>query len=320
MSVKIIKEKEAWNQVVYSFRQWDAAHEWGYFSAFHVRDPHNEPLLFFYESSSGRVAYPFLRGRLDESTEDYQLQAVYGYTGPLIEGTSNEEEIWKEFTEAFANYCRNTKVSKVEERFHPLLANDYPLFKETNKRKVRDVVLIETAPESILEESYSRKDKRRGMKRARKNGIEVFTEGIEHLERFLELYYQTMDHNQAAEIYYFERDFFLTLAEEFQERLVLFNAYLENQIIESALYLYTPLCAYSFLTARDLAYSSYHANNLVSQKAYAFFYKKGIQRVNEGGGRTSDPEDSLFRFKQGFTKKNSTVPEIFPYYQATTRL
>ena len=312
--MKVIKEKETWNHVVRSFSQWDAAHEWGYFAAFQLREPQSEPLLFFHESAAGRVAYPFLCCR---SAEFAELRAVYGYTGPLIEGG---QKVWKEFSAALSDFCSKNQVRQIEERFHPLLANDYPLFDETNKRKAREVVIIETAPESVLEESYCRKDKRRGMKRARKHGIQVFPEGIEHLERFLELYYQTMAHNQAAEIYYFEREFFLKLAEEFNERLVLFNAYLENEIIESALYLYTPLCAYSFLTARDVAYGSCHANNLVSQKAYAYFYELGIPRVNEGGGRTSDPEDSLFRFKQGFTKKNSTVPEIFPYYQATTKL
>lgn len=324
--MQVIYDKTNWNKTIQSFRQWDAAHEWGYFQAFHQRDESFQPVLFTYESATGKVAYPFNKRKLihinPQASEDhYYLSAVYGYTGALVEcGEGETNEVWQEFVAAFQHYCDKNKIAHVEEKFHPLLMNDRLLFEKSERKKIRDVVIIKTDSEEKLAQSYCKKDKRRGVRTAEKKGVLVRREGKEHLDRFLEMYYQTMDHNKAAEIYYFQKEFFLTLSEEFEERFVLFNAYVEEKIIESILYLYTPLCAFSFLSARDIAYRQYHANNLISQKAYAYFHEIGVERVNEGGGRTAEPDDPLFRYKQGFTKKNAEVKEIFPYYHATTNL
>ncbi|MGM0216049.1 peptidoglycan bridge formation glycyltransferase FemA/FemB family protein [Enterococcus sp. AZ109] len=321
--MRVISDKNNWNQEVQSFLHWDVAHEWGYFAAFQHRDETFQPLLFVYESKEGRIAYPLNKRKLSAyspelSENKYYLSAVYGYTGALIDANEDIEKLWEEFSAAFRKYCQENQILRIEENFHPLLENQLPLFEETKTTKARDVIIIKTAPEDVLEQSYCRKDKRRGVKTAKKKGVVIRREGIEQLDRFLEMYYQTMDHNQAPEIYYFEPAFFQTLFEEFNERFVMFNAYLDDQIIESILYLYTPLCAFSFLSARDVSYAKYHANDLISQKAYAYFHEIGVERVNEGGGRTADPEDSLFLFKRGFTKKSEEVQEIFPYHKAST--
>lgn len=322
--MKVISEKEEWNQIIYQFPFWDVAHEWGYFKAFHLRDISFEPILFYFEENDYKVAYPFFKRKLnlhgdyaDAAEEAYYLTAPYGYCGPLYNQVENEKG-WEKFQKEFELFCQENQIQLVEEKFHPVFENEKKLLPQSDVFLRREVVVIKTdKPEELLA-NYQKKSVRTQIRKTMKLNVEVKIQGEESLAAFLNLYKQTMDRNEATDIYYFEDSFFKTLAAEFTSRFVLFNAYSEGEIIASLLYLYTPHCSYGFLGASDYNYRHLGANTYLAHEAYAYFYEQGILYCNEGGGRTAEADDPLLFFKKNFMSKKNNDSELKKFFYGKT--
>lgn len=323
--MEIIRDKESWDAIVSSFPAWDVAHEWGYFEAYRQRDKSYDSILLYHNSVHGKIAYPFFirKASLNENyltanKEDHYLSAVYGYTGPLVE--ENSGQIWPEFQALFQSFIEENNIIAIEEKFHPVLKNNLLLIPESHITKKRDVVVILPDNEENLMLNYQRTSVKRGIKKAKKNGIEIKKEGIEKLPDFLDIYYQTMERNNAMEIYYFEENFFKVLAKELGERFVFFNAYYEGKLIASNLYLHSPTISFYFLGGQIFEYGSLQPISYIKHVAFAHYYELGIKYINEGGGRTGSDDDALLHFKSGFVQKATADQSILPYYTGETIL
>lgn len=323
--MRVINEKSEWNQIIYQFPFWDVAHEWGYFRAFHLRDSSFEPILFYYKENDYQVAYPFfkrklaLHGDYPEATDDqYYLTAPYGYSGPLYDSQTEDAKNWEPFKNAFEKYCLENKIHLIEERFHPVFNNQFPLLPQSNLYLQREVIVVEPEEPEELFNNYQKKSIRTQIRKAREAGMVVKEEGEETIASFLQMYGDTMDRNHANEIYYFDEPFLRTLAEEFKERLVFINAYLEDELIASLMYLYSPHCAFGFLGALNYEYRNLGTNTYLNHMAYAYFHEQEIPYCNVGGGRTKEMDDPLLSFKKGFMSKKNNGKELRKYYNSKT--
>ena len=310
--MRIITDKTNWTAVLEAFPESDAAHEWGYFEAYHQREPSLEQVLFYQESSQGKIAYPFFFNR-----ETKSLSSVYGYTGPLLDIT--DELAWQTFSEELARFCRQEDITKVEERFHPLLQNERCLFAKTQLQEKRKVVALKTAEQATLAK-LGTSGVRRFIRKAQKNGITVRSSPITAIGDFLEIYNATMRRKQANELYYFEPTFFETLAAEFGPRFWLELAYLEGEVIGGSLNLSSQTCVYGFLTATKPEFQSLGVSQLLYYSLLEKAWAEQIPYALIGGGFHTDDEDSLFLFKKSFVNRYVEDQEIFPYYTATTVL
>ncbi|WP_270598222.1 GNAT family N-acetyltransferase [Enterococcus asini] len=308
--MRLITDKAAWTSVVKDFPKRDAAHEWGYFEAYHQREPALEQVLFYQESPQGKIAYPFFFNQ-----EAKTLSSVYGYTGPLL--AIKEEAAWQNFADELAGFCQEEGIQKVEERFHPLLHNEKPLFGQTQLEEKRKVVALKTAEQATLAK-LGTSGVRRFIRKAHDSGITVKSCSIEAIDDFLAIYNATMRRKQANELYYFERSFFETLAAEFGERFWLELAYLDGQVIGGSINLSSQTCVYGFLTATNPVYQSLGVSQLLYYSLLEKAYAQQIPYALIGGGFHTDEQDSLFLFKKSFVNRHLEDQEIFSYYTATT--
>lgn len=315
--MEIISEKKVWDKVIHGFSKWDVAHEWGYFKAFSLREKESDPILFFYQSPSGKVAYPFFQTKpmeIEGLATGSKLYSVYGYTGPLIDG-QDPMIVWQEFCQEFRLYCQENKIVSIEERFHPILNNARKLFSSSEVFVKRPVVLIKTDTEDNLLKNYRRKNIRKGIRVAKEHGVVITHHGREGLTEFTALYNSTMERNNAEQIYYFNDAFFESLFRELGARCTIFHAKIDNKVVASTLALHSPFCVFLFLGAMDMEHKHDFGGYLLEHELLVYYHSLGIPYVNDGGGRTSELDDSLLRYKQGFTKD---VPA--PYYQGKTEL
>ena len=308
--MKLITDKANWTEVLAAFPNRDAAHEWGYFEAYHQREPALEQVLFYQESPQGKIAYPFFFNQTTKS-----LTAVYGYTGPLLAIT--EETAWQRFAAELTQFCQKEGITKVEERFHPLLHNEKRLFGQTQLQEKRQVIALKTVEQETLAK-LGTSGIRRFIRKAQKNGITVQSHQIEGIDDFFFFFYATMRRKQANPLYYFQRPFFETLAAEFGERFWLELAYLDGEVIGGSLNLSAPTCVYGFLTATKPEYQNLGVSQLLYYSLLGKAYEQQIPYVLIGGGFQTGAQDSLFLFKKSFVNRYVEDQEIFPYYTATT--
>ena len=119
---------------------------------------------------------------------------------------------------------------------------------------------------------------------------------------FKEIYYSTMDRNEAADYYYFDDDYFNRCLEHLREHIISVKAYYKNRIIAEGFY-------FKYNGIIHIHLSGTLSEYLYLSPAYILRYaitlwgkENGYRLIHHGGGTTNSEGDSLYRFKKQFGK------------------
>lgn len=260
---------------------------------------------FKYESEDGRVEYLFLKRKIELSKEEYyDIITPYGYGGPLFFPESSEKlpKLTSDFREEFEDYCKKNKIVSEFIRFHPLLDNYKHLEKHLEIIYYHNTICMNlNNEEQILSEMDH--NARNKIKKAIKNNVVIKSEGEEeNIKKFIEMYYETMDKNNASDYFYFDEKYFKNLFELGKDKIELFNAYHEGKIITTTIILKGKEFIHYHLSANTEKGYKLSANNLLLFEIAKWGAKNGYKNFHLGGGHAG-AEDNLFKFKNSFNKK-----------------
>ncbi|MGL5098617.1 MAG: lipid II:glycine glycyltransferase FemX [Fusobacteriaceae bacterium] len=263
---------------------------------------------FKIDGENGSVIYNFLKREIPIKLEEnsyYDIITPYGYGGPLFSDYSDEkalEKLKNQFGMEFSQYCSDENIVSEFVRFHPIIKNHEFLKKHMEIIYNRDVVVeIFSAEEEKILESFSNSC-RHATKKAKKNGIRV--EITDDIDKFHELYIKTMERNNALDYYKFSKEFFRNTMKLLGDGAKIFSAYYGNKIISSSITIHFGEYMHAHFGGTDPEYRDLDSNNLIDFEVIKWGAKNGKKYYNLGGGY-SDGEDSLYRYKKGFTKKES---------------
>lgn len=299
-------EREHWDHVVKSYLNWDVYYLCGYARAME-RHEHGKALLIDFFFQGERLCYPIIQKDIAESPEFtgllpkgrfFDWETPYGYGGPLADGEISEkaQQVFRE--ELKEVYCKRGIVSQFL-RFHPLLQNQSVLKNVVHYKTTKNTVFMDTSDEKkVLQQLDDRS--RRGVRKAQKSGMTVFTDHGEHLMDFMEIYRETMDRVNAEPYYYFERDYYETLKNALDQDILFLYAVLKGQIIAAAIFFYNENFMHYHLGGSKTAFRKYAPTNLMFYEAACWGARQGIKQLHLGGGKGK--EDSLFAFKKQFNK------------------
>jgi len=180
---------------------------------------------FNYETAAGHIRHQFimrpieLADTLSDSSdlsaaalETYSdLTTPYGYGGPLIMEfePGRKQELLAGFAQAFADYCREQCIVSEFVRFHILAGNaaDFSSIYETEH--YNNTVGINLADYDDPFQAEFSKSARKSLRRCLRDGLTYEIEEYpDTLTDFAEIYYQTMDRNEADDSYYFGAEYF----------------------------------------------------------------------------------------------------------------
>ncbi|MDN7242169.1 GNAT family N-acetyltransferase [Planococcus sp. N028] len=290
-----------WNEILEKFEDKDIYFFYEYFKSTLFLNE-GEPLLFFFENSDGKVAYPVIKRKImnKNGLKLYDITTPYGYGGPLISAVDDEEKLMQQFRESFNEYCQDHSIVSEFVRFHPLLKNHAHLTEEMHVMHIGHTVGIDLQQgEDLLAQMPGKT--RNMIRKAEKNGIEVRELDKEkYLEEFISIYYSTMDRKAAADYYYFSMDYFLESFKLLSSNSVLFGAFLEGKMISSTLILINDNFMHYHLSGGLTEYQSLGATNLLLFKIAEWGKERGIQMFHLGGGYSSK-KDSLYDFKKSLS-------------------
>lgn len=267
--------------------------------------------VFEFAHPLGHVRHMFIKREIPillGSERYFDIVTPYGYGGPVITECAPEhrDELASAFAAAFADYCRDEKVVAEFIRFHPVIGNAKDFRNSYEVRYVRDTVGTSIAAyEDPVEAEFSA-SARKNIRKALRKGVEYrATLGPDNLEAFQQIYFATMDRNQADPFYYFNENYFVQLLESFKHRLLLIEALYEGEVIGMELqFVYNDLIH----THLSGTYERFHHLSPVYIMQYAtvqWAKEHGIGLIHGGGGRTNSPSDNLLRFKKQFARQTS---------------
>lgn len=233
----------------------------------------------------------------------YDLITPYGYGGPIIEAEDErgKKELAHLFYREFRKYCQAENIVSEFIRFHPILKNAAD-FKgwyaidfmrntiQTRLDKTEDPLMSEYSP-SV----------RRLIRKALEQGLEYnVSVNPRSLDRFKDLYFQTMNRNKADEYYYFDDEYFEQCLRLLGRQLVVVEVIWRGDVIAMSLNFVSNGIIHVHLTGSLEQHHHLHAPNMLQYALLCWGIENEIKLIHHGGGRTNDPDDKLYLYKKKY--------------------
>ncbi len=209
------------------------------------------------------------------------------------------------FYHIFKNYCIENNIVSEFVRFHPLYNNQAYSPGDVKNYPINETVVVDLSwpPDEIWENFTSAC--RNKIRKARRFGVKVSQDlRFENLDRFHELYINTMERLKAQPYYHIQKNWLYRLVELLSENVALFHAKYEDRIIMSAIFLISNQFVHYFLSGSDDDTSHIAANNLLLYEVALWAKNRGKEVLHLGGGL--QPRDNLFQFKASFSPLRAT--------------
>jgi hypothetical protein len=275
----------------------------GYFQAY-KEENRGEAICVVATENDSIWMYPFLKCKIllfedGSGRECYDIRTPYGYGGPIAVFSEENREFLEKAQNAFSKWCNDQKIVTEFCRFHPFIQNYEcaDLKMQVIKNRTTVAFDLKNYPTDVwVGTNYHN---HRGM--IRKANREGFTFHIENfqdrLSWFVEKYNETQKMLNAEEETFFSESYFQAFISKLENRVWLGVVRKNGKPVTAVVVLEGNFDAYLHLMAY---FNDGPANGMVN-----FLYhevaletaKRGLHRLQVGGGKTSNDDDSLFLFK-----------------------
>lgn len=307
ISIISIQEREKWDRVVASFKNYDVYYLSGYVNAFRIHGD-GEPILVHVEHDGVKAMAVYMKRDVADDPRMpglikgryFDLITPYGYGGLLFEGDLSSLKV-KYIVEELKAYYRSENIVCEFVRWHPILKN-VEVFRDCgNVIDLGKTIHMELSSKEVIWNNITSKN-RNTIRRAEKSGVK-----IEHstnpllFETFIDIYNQTMKKDNADTYYYFEPAFYQSIANDLTGHYEIFYALLEEKIIAMSIMIFANNMMHYHLSGSLVEYRNMNPSNLLLYEAACWGVKQGFTTFHLGGGVGSG-EDNLFKFKQSFNR------------------
>lgn len=264
---------------------------------------YDKPIAFVYSEGEKVLVLPLLMRDwvTEEGKHIKDFETAYGYGGPIA--NTDDSGFRSRALLHFKTEAVNEGFVAGFVRFHPILRNekDFSLIGSlTLDRKTIAMDLSGSIDEIWMNEIHTKN--RNVIKKAIKEGL-TFTADYEYkeLEIFKTLYNCTMDKLDADGFYYFSNEYYDQLRKFFPDSFIGCVEY-NGEVIAAAIFFYSGYYGHYHLAGSDVSKLRLAPNNFLLWEAAKELKRKGVKKFHLGGGINSDESNSLFQFKQKFSK------------------
>ena len=259
---------------------------------------------FEFNSSDGNIRSLFILRPIPNMEPYYDIVTPYGYGGPYINKVSGDKErLIKEYGEAFKDFCYKNHIVSEFVRFHPLFNNAQDFSKIYDVTAIRNTIGTNLKDyENPIQEEFSKSCKK-NIRRAIKDGVTYkVTYKPDNIDSFKNIYYSTMNRNNAEDYYYFDDEYFNLCMRYFKKNIVFVEALFEEKTIAAGLYFVSDKNIHIHLSG-TLSEYLYLSPAYILRYAITLWGKEhNYEMIHHGGGRSNSAEDNLYLFKKQFGK------------------
>jgi len=127
---------------------------------------------------------------------------------------------------------------------------------------------------------------------------------FKYKNNFIELYNNTMNKINAEKYYFFEKNYYKKLEDLLHDNFFHGFVTYQDKIIASSIFLYNNKYGHYHLSGSNEKYLHLYPNNFLIYEAAIFLKKMGCIFFHLGGGSNKEKNNSLYKFKQRFSKNN----------------
>lgn len=290
-----------WNKVVKSSN----VHDFHHTSYYHSIDNSFTNKMFVGYDGEDFIALPLVIRPIGD-TNFFDCTSVYGYAGPITNKSNfNFNDDFKIFfKKSFDNYCFDNSIISAFSRLHPLIDqsdffNNFGKIVDVNKTISIDLTI---SPEQ--QRVQYRKSNKSEINQLKRKGFTVEeAANQDDIDAFVSIYYETMERVSATSGYFFSREYFNSFLNNsnFESKLLL--AKYDNKVVAGAIFTLTEKIMQYHLAGTTEQYIKETPMKLILDEARLLGNQLHLQDLHLGGGVGGSDEDSLFRFKSGFSNK-----------------
>lgn len=263
-----------------------------------------ELLRYELDCELGRVTNTVIKRPIPGAEGFFDLITPYGYGGPVIERLndgSSESDLVSAYATDFAEFCRKNRIVSEFVRFHPIIGNGpvfAPVYGSTFMRHTLGTSLADFDDPFTAEFS---KSCRKTVRQALSKGVGYrVTRSPDSLDGFKEIYYSTMDRNNAPDYYYFGDEYFDTLLHDLKNNVLTVEALAGDKPIAAGLYLCSGKTIHVHLSGTLTEYLHLSPAYVLKYATVLWGKENGFELIHYGGGRSNAPDDPLYVFKKKF--------------------
>ena len=264
--------------------------------------------IFEYEDENGKISNQFIIREIPIKIQDvayFDIVTPYGYGGPIIEKClpNKEKKLVEAYIREFGKYCINNKIVSEFVRFHPIIENAIDFKDVYNPECIRKTLGTNLKKfENPMLSEFS-KSCRKNIRQALNKGVTYkITEAPNDINKFKEIYYSTMDRNNATDYYYFDDEYFNNILKNFKNNLLFVEAIYEDKTIAAGLYFIYKKTIHIHLSGTLKEYLYLSPAYILRYAVTLWGKEKGYELIHHGGGKSNSQEDSLYKFKKGFAQ------------------
>jgi len=290
-----LDQKDRWNEIVRSMKQYDFYH----LAEYHQLEHAGQPLLMHYSSKNYSLAFPVIL-RPIVGTAYFDITSVYGYAGPVSNQENPDKQTIKDFQKELLHFFDSRRIVSVFSRLHPLFSNQSSLLSglgnvvDTNQTVGIDLSL----PEREQKRQYAHSVKNHINRLKRKNVVMKKEQTQEAMDFFIEIYRENMKRVNASDMYFFSNDYFYWFIKNLPAAL--FLAYYEGKAISGSLVTTCNGIVQPHLSATLNEYLRWSPLKLVWDSIRIDAIEKKEKWLHLGGG-VGGTDDTLFQFKAQFS-------------------
>jgi len=298
-----LSDKEEWKRIIKSSYKYDFYHTYDYHL---LASDQNEgkPKLFVYEYNNEIIAIPLIERIIDNKKNLKDYTSVYGYAGPIANIQDISEECIHGFKDELKKYFINENVVSVFSRLHPLIDQKKLLNEIGSVEKLNKTVTIDLNLTNEEQWRKYRKSNKSEINKLKKSVNCKVAQTEDEINEYIDIYYQNMERINAGDRYFFNKDYFLKLinSNDFKTEIILAEE--NNEIMAGGMFIYTNDIIQYHLAATKEKFLSKTPMKLILDEIRIKGTNSNFNLFHLGGG-VGNKEDSLFKFKSGFSDKFS---------------
>jgi hypothetical protein len=267
-----------------------------------------EPILCVAFMNDTFIALPLIVRRIDR-TNYFDCTSAYGYCGPVsnLPFETVPIELIKYFQVELLNFFEKKDIITAFSRLHPLFSQtplfaDFGIVKETNKTVVIDL----RTPQENQIKCYRRSTKSEINQLKRKGYVVVDSKSSSMINEFHIMYNNIMKSKGADPSLIYDKGFFHKFLNNISFETKLLLALKGDIITAAAIFTFTNKIIQYHLACSKEEYKNDAPMKLILDHARTIGNRENMDFLHLGGGLSGSSDDSLFRFKAGFSNTRLT--------------
>ena len=264
--------------------------------------------LYVYCEDGFTIALPLLLRPVDPAEPDgwHDATSVYGYGGPVASHDTLPAGVAGNFQSALAAELTRRRVIAVFSRLHPLIAQEELLAGLGECPANGDTISIDLTLPDEAQRAHYNKSCRTSVRKLRESGFTGFHDREKrYLPEFVSVYLETMRRAGAQSSYYFDEAYFNLLTRELDDVSHLFVVLKDGEVAAATICTICDGIVQDHLGGTRDAFLKFSPDRLIVDTERLWAAEMGARVFHLGGG-VGAQQDSVFRYKSGFSDRRHT--------------